>query len=179
LAIATNARRASIATLAVLLAACGSEAPQQPSVVATPAPTPTPTPEPTPEPTPIPVPVCQLQPKPDCGADCCSESDEGLFDDEIVQAQASLLTHRPELFDPDGTIRREIPEAEYTQALADEIMIMFPGMCARSGGKPSSISADEIAIKRSNDVSQNVDVILGSNYSQSITGYYTCRPASF
>jgi len=174
-----NARRASIATLVVLMAACGSEAPQQPTVVATPAPTPTPTPEPTPEPTPIPVPVCQLQPMPDCGADCCSEDDEGYFDDQIVAAQASLLTHRPELFDPDGTINRDVEEREYTQALAEEIMILFPELCARSGGKPSSISADEVAIKKNNNFSQNIDVILGSNYSQSITGYYTCRPASF
>jgi len=180
LTIATNASRASIATLVVLLAACGSEAPQQPTVVATPIPTPTPEPTPTPTPTPAPVAAeCQLPPKPDCGASCCSESDIGLFDDEISQAQSSMPTSRPELFEPDGTIRRVVSEQQYTQALAEEIMRLFPELCARGGGRPSSISADEVAVKRNNNKSQNVDVILGSNYSQAIISYYTCKPASF
>jgi hypothetical protein len=119
-----------------------------------------------------------LDPMRDCAGDCCRESDEGLFDDEISQAQASLPTSRPELFEPDGTIRREVSEQQYTQALAEEIMRLF-ALCARGGGRPSSISADEVAVKRDNSVSQNVDVILGSNYSQAIISYYTCRPASF
>jgi hypothetical protein len=38
---------------------------------------------------------------------------------------------------------------------------------------------DEVAIKIDNNVSQNVDVIIGSSHVPYMGGRYTCRPASF
>jgi hypothetical protein len=53
------------------------------------------------------------------------------------------------------------------------------GLCARGGGGYTSISRDEVAIKRDNGMSQNVDVIVGDKGWPAVAGVYTCRPASF
>jgi hypothetical protein len=173
-------QRFVIMLAAFTLVSCGKEAPPSgPSVAASPEPTPTPTPTPEPTPTPTPSPMalsCNLPEQDDCGASCCEEGGEALFDDEIEAAQATLRTASPELFNDNGSLT--VDEETYTAALARQLTAQF-GLCARGGGRPSSISRDEVAIKRDNEVSQNVDVILGASNSPHVGGRYTCRPAAF
>jgi len=178
--------------LALTFSACGDGLDTQPNlsgpagsasggVTATPTPAAAATPTPTPVPTPGPVSAgsCTLPARPDCGnSGCCFEGGAELFGGAINDAQAHLERTRPDIFNSNGSLRLE--ELEYTQLLAKTLMQLNPGMCARGGGENGeSISKDEIGIKVNNDVSQNVDVIIGSSHTPYIGARYTCRPASF
>ncbi len=146
----------------------------------TPAPVPTATPVPAPTATPTPTAglSCQLPTRPDCGnSGCCSEGGAALFNSQINDAQADLERTRPEIFNSNGSLR--IDELEYTDILAKKITALT-GLCAVGGGRDgNSRSKDEVAIKADNNVSQNVDVIIGSSNTPYIGGRYTCRPAAF
>lgn len=149
---------------------------------ATPTPaTPTPTPVPTATPTPTPNAAgsCTLPSRPDCGnSGCCSRGGAEMFGGAINDAQAHLERTRPDIFNSNGSLK--VDELEYTNLLAKALMTLNPGMCARGGGENGeSYSKDEVAIKINNDVSQNVDVIIGSSNTPYIGDRYTCRPASF
>lgn len=101
-----------------------------------------------------------------------------MFGGAINDAQAHLERTQPNIFNPNGSLR--LDEIEYTNLLAKTLMQLNPGMCARGGGQNGeSISKDEVAIKLTNDLSQNVDVIIGSSHVPYIGGRHTCRPASF
>ncbi len=171
--------------LAFAISSCGDglDLPTNPggsgSSTSTPTPTPAPAATPTPTATPTAAGSCTLPTRPDCGnSGCCFEGGTRLFDDQINTAQADLERTRPEIFNPNGSLR--IEELEYTNLLAARLMALNPGLCARGGGdNGESISKDEVAIKTSNDVSQNVDVIIGSSHTPYIGQRYTCRPASF
>ncbi len=141
-------------------------------------PTPTATPTATPAP-PVQTASCNLPPRPDCGnSGCCSEGGSPLFNAQINDAQADLERTRPDIFNSNGSLK--LDEIEYTELLAKKLMQLNPGMCARGGGQGGeSFSKDEVAIKVDNNVSQNVDVIIGSSHQPYIGGRYTCRPASF
>lgn len=146
---------------------------------ATTTPTPLVTPTATPATTPTPASglTCQLAARPDCGASCCSEGGAALFNSQINDAQADLERTRPDIFNTNGSLR--LDELEYTDLLARKITSMF-GLCAVGGGRDgNSRSKDEVGIKSDNNVSQNVDVIIGSSHTPYIGGRYTCRPASF
>ncbi len=147
-------------------------------------PTPTPalivaTPTPTPTPSPSASGSCTLPARPDCGnSGCCSRGGAEMFGGAINDAQAYLERTRPDIFNSNGSLKVE--ELEYTNLLAKALMTLNPGMCARGGGENGeSYSKDEVAIKINNDVSQNVDVIIGSSHTPYIGDRYTCRPASF
>ena len=144
---------------------------------ATPTPTATPNP-PASTPTPTSGLTCQLAARPDCGNNgCCSEGGTALFDAQINNAQADLERTRPDIFNPNGSLR--LDELEYTELLAKKITALT-GLCAVGGGRNGeSRSKDEVGIKADNNVSQNVDVIIGSSHTPYIGGRYTCRPASF
>lgn len=148
---------------------------------ATPAPTATPAATPTATPTPSPSAAgsCTLPARPDCGnSGCCSRGGAEMFGGAINDAQAHLERTRPDIFNSNGSLK--IDEIEYTNLLAKALMTLNPGMCARGGGENGeSYSKDEVAIKINNDVSQNVDVIIGSSHTPYIGDRYTCRPASF
>lgn len=144
----------------------------------TPRPATTATPTPTPTPTPSGGLTCQLPSRPDCGnSGCCTEGGTALFSAQINDAQADLERTRPELFNSNGSLR--IDELDYTDLLAKKITALT-GLCAVGGGRGGeSRSKDEVGIKSDNNVSQNVDVIIGSSNTPYIGGRYTCRPASF
>jgi hypothetical protein len=168
-----------IAALGATFVACSDEAPNNPTVIATPTPAPTPTPTPAPTPTPTPAALtCRLSSMPDCGANCCTKGGNPAFESEIEEAQDELRRRKPELFNSNGSLK--VDEDEYTTELAKLITSMF-GLCATGGtaGHGGSISDDEVAIKRDNGMSQNTDVIAGYNNSPYVGGVYTCRPASF
>jgi hypothetical protein len=164
---------AVVAVIAVILFACSDDkgTPSAPTVAA-PSPTPAPTPTPTPTAT---TRSCTLPAMPDCGRNCCREGGTPQFDNEIVAAQAALRQSMPQLFNPNGSVDGE---EEYTAELAKKITELT-GLCARGGGQGTSISKDEVAIKRDNSLSQNVDVIIGSSMVPYVGGRYTCTPASF
>lgn len=175
--------------LALTFSACGDGLDTQPNlsgpvgsasgnVTATPPPAAA-TPTPTPAPTPSSAGSCTLPARPDCGNNgCCPEGGPEMFGGAINDAQAHLERTRPEIFNPNGSLR--LDEVEYTNLLAKTLMSLNPGMCARGGGENGeSISKDEVAIKITNDLSQNVDVIIGSSHTPYIGARHTCRPASF
>lgn len=174
--------------LAFALSSCGDgldlvpnlSAPGAPVTTPTPVPTATPAPTPTPAATPTPTSglTCRLPSLPDCGnSGCCSEGGTALFNAQINDAQAELERTRPDIFASNGSLR--VDELEYTDLLAAKITSMF-GLCAVGGGRGgNSRSKDEVGIKADNNVSQNIDVIIGSTNSPYIGGRYTCRPASF
>lgn len=187
-------RRLTLACIAVPLtfaiSSCGdgldltpSLSGPQASVSGSGAPAPTPTPAPVVAPTPTPTPSsassCTLPSRPDCGnSGCCSKGGAEMFGGAINDAQAYLERTRPDIFNGNGSLK--IEELEYTNLLAKALMTLNPGMCARGGGENGeSYSKDEVAIKINNDVSQNVDVIIGSSHTPYIGDRYTCRPASF
>lgn len=149
------------------------------SATATPTPAPTATPTPAATPTPGQAASCQLPSRPDCGnSGCCSEGGAAMFNGQINDAQADLERTRPDIFNSNGSLK--VDELEYTDLLAAKLMALNPGLCARGGGRNGeSFSKDEVAIKIDNNVSQNVDVIIGSTHEPYIGGRYTCRPASF
>jgi hypothetical protein len=164
------------------LSSCGDGVPPSGPSGAGGTPTPTATPTPTPAATPTPStsnPVCQLPERSDCGnSGCCSEGGSPLFNAQINDAQADLERTRPDIFNSNGSLR--LDELEYTDLLARKLMQLNPGMCAVGGGRGgNSRSKDEVGIKTDNNVSQNIDVIIGSSHTPYIGGRYTCRPASF
>ena len=144
----------------------------------TPTPVPTATPAPTATPTPAAGLTCQLPTRPDCGnSGCCSEGGTALFNSQINDAQADLERTRPDIFNSNGSLK--IEELDYTDLLAKKITALT-GLCAVGGGRDGgSRSKDEVGIKADNNVSQNVDVIIGSSHTPYIGGRYTCRPAAF
>ena len=169
--------------LALILSSCGDGLPPStatsPTGSASGGSTSTPAPTATPAATPLQTASCNLPPRPDCGnSGCCSEGGSPLFNAQINDAQADLERTRPDIFNSNGSLK--LDELEYTELLAKKLMQLNPGMCARGGGQGGeSYSKDEVVIKTSNDVSQNVDVIIGSSHEPYIGGRYTCRPASF
>ncbi len=82
----------------------------------------------------------------------------------------------PEMFATDGSV--QVEDAVYTAAVAKKITAMF-GLCAMGGNEHHSTGDDEVAVKRDNKLSQNVDIILGSTRRPSIGIRHTCQPASF
>lgn len=145
-------------------------------VVATPTPAPTVAPTAMPTATAAPGLTCTLPSMPDCGfTGCCREGGAQRFDNEISAAQGEVARLRPEIFNPGGSLR--ITDREYTAILAAQITRQF-GLCARGGGI-GSVSNDEVSVKANNNLSQNVDVVIGSSNSPALLGRYTCEPASF
>jgi hypothetical protein len=139
-------------------------------------PTPTPTPSPTAPPTPS-IKTCTVPENGDCGnSGCCRQGGALMFEAEIEAGMAALRRSDPDLFESDGSLA--VDEEEYTDKLAKKITEMT-GICCRGGGRPTTISKDEVACKRDNNLSQNTDVILGSTNTPAIINVWTCRPASF
>ena len=157
------------------LPGCGNNKSTSPTVVATATPTPTPSPSPTPTPSPSLL-SCNLAGQPECslrgGGGCCrTESDRlGEFVElSIRQVQAQ----RPELFNADEILREQ--DEDLVVLLVARTLEQRFGVCAKAG----SPVEDEVAVKNSNNFSEQFDIIL-SNHRVNIHGYtVTCRPARF
>jgi hypothetical protein len=170
-------RKAILMAVALFAAAgmlrCGGEKSTAPTAV-TLAPAPTPTPTPTPSPSPS-AQGCRLTPQPECsehgGGGCCKrESDElGEF---VEMAIRDVQAQRPELFD--GDLIRETQNLDLFVDLVARRLEQRFGLCA----KPGPVD-DEVAVKRSNEVSEQFDIIF-ENKRVNVFGYTTtCRPARF
>lgn len=175
-------RKTSVLALVALafmtgLPGCDNNKSTSPTVVATATPSPSPTPSPSTTPTPSPsLQSCNLAGQPECslpgGGGCCRfESDRlGEF---VEQAIRDVQGRRPDLFNADE-ILREADEDLVVSLVARTLEQRF-GLCARAG----SPVEDEVAVKNSNNFSEQFDIIL-SNHRVNIHGYtVTCRPARF
>lgn len=157
-----------------------------PSPTPTPSPMPVPTPAPTPSPTPAPIPTpgvpCSLPPMRDCGEDpprgprqwgCCSQDETPeVFLERVRAAQRRVAVLRPDLFSSPDHVREGGDEA-YTEAVA-KVLREEMGLCAVSGGP-----ADEVGVKDSNGVSEQYDLVRGSDSFTHIFQAVTCRPGRF
>lgn len=164
-----------LAVLSTLAVACGSDsptaAPTPPPVAATPTPSPTTTPTPA-------VKSCTLSPMPNCAAPegpagvygCCRQRTDELghmVTDSIIWLQEN----RKDLID--GTQVKD--QLQFMLALEKRI-IEYYGACAAAFNPLD----DEIAIKTSNDFSEQYDVLLGDGSHVNLYGYaVTCKPARF
>lgn len=157
------------------LPGCGSNKSTTPTVVATPTPSPTPSPSPTPAPSPT-LQSCRLTAMPECskegGGGCCKRETDALGE-AVELSIRDVQALRPDLFNADEVLHQE-DEDLVVQLVARRLEQRF-GYCA----KPGSPIEDEVAVKSSNNFSEQFDIIL-SNHRVNIHGYtVTCRPARF
>jgi hypothetical protein len=165
---------------ALLLAAaltvhCGGES-SAPTTVVTPAPTPTPTPAPTPSPS-ASATGCRLPPQPECaergGGGCCRRESNDQYGEAVEMAIRDVQASHPDFFD--GDLIREEQNEDTVVALVAQRLEQRYGLCA-SPGNPIE---DEIAVKGTNDFSEQFDIIF-ENDRVNVFGYtVTCRPARF
>jgi hypothetical protein len=164
----------STAALLATFAACSkSQSPTAPApspVAATPAPSPTPSPSPT-------VQGCSLPPMPDCSArgagNCCSQGYD-VLGEQVYLSIRRVQEDRPELFDRD--FLRRSGDAELVVELIARELERTHGLCA----SPGNPIFDEVAVKRTNEFSEQFDVIIGDGTAVNLYGYQvTCRPARF
>lgn len=180
--IPARSKRISVHLLAALalagtLPGCGGDEPATPVAAATPAPSPSPTPTATPSPTTL---GCNLAAMPDCsrpegprGVFGCCRQDRDQLGEFVELAIRDVQMMNPSLFDGDR-LRRPSEFHEVVSLIARRLETRF-GLCARPGGPE-----DEVAVKRSNDFSEQYDVIIGDGTAVNVHGYtVTCRPARF
>jgi len=173
-------RKASIGTVVLLtLVACGGDkAPATPTVTATP----------TPAPTPVPVvfgqgTACGLPALPECGQlggdpagsppgvyGCCTRTTGARFQDIVSESITRLQAEQPSLLNGNVVLDR----AAYQQGVARVLERDFR-VCAKPG-----FPGDEIAVKTSNDFSEQYDIYQSNARTFNPPGYQvTCRPARF
>lgn len=170
----------SAVILAVTMAGCGDSGTPTapPPVAATPTPAPSATPTPTPSATPG-TQSCRLPSMPECAAPespsgvfgCCRAERVDVFGSQVELAIRTVQKENPEWFD--GGDRLLGNPDDYVIEVAYVLQQRF-GVCA----KPGPLD-DEIAVKGSNDFSEQYDVLYSSGYVR-LNGYeVTCRPARF
>jgi hypothetical protein len=149
-----------------------------PPVTATPTPAPTATPTPTPTATPG-TQSCRLPSMPECAASegprgvfgCCRAESTEVYGSQVDRAIRTVQREHPAWFD--GGDRLLGDPDDYVREVAYVLQRDF-GLCAKQG--PID---DEVAVKGSNDFSEQYDVLYGSGYVR-VSGYeVTCRPARF
>jgi hypothetical protein len=119
---------------------------------------------------------------PDCAGSCCREDGEPRFEAEVLAAMDAVQQSSPEWFKANGSLL--VSAETYTAGVAAKVTALY-GLCARGGDERGprsgghSISADEVAVKRDNGLSQNTDIIIGSSNRPAIVRRFTCKPASF
>jgi hypothetical protein len=186
-----------VAAALVLLVACHTiteETPTEPTEVATeptlaairipvilpasnPAPAPTPvgpSPTPTPEPSPPPSGGCNVPPSNPSSLSCTD--DPPHFLDQVEDAITRVTENKPELFDFESKkcincyFVRDVDA--YIAAVIQELSRV--DLCGHWDG-------EEVAVKESNNFSEQYDIILSSNHIRRGQGAYrgVCRPAWF
>lgn len=137
------------------------------------APTPTPAPAPTPAASPSP-PAAQSCPKGTLDSTCVRSNPMYLTD--VDTAINQLVQQRPEIFDlnntsgPGGFFVKDA-EAYYAGVIKN---LEAMGFCA-------AFDLKELQVKKTNDFSEQYDILLGSGHIRRGTGSYraTCSPAVF
>jgi hypothetical protein len=141
-----------------------------PTIIPTPTPTPTPVPEPTPAP-PV-TSACRLPKGTGTGYSCPRTSP--AFIGDVQAALNQLVKDQPEIFkkrDCKDCYDAIDPDA-YVSGMVDQLARR--GYCATYDG-------EELAVKNSNDFSEQYDILSSSMAVRSGSGSYraTCRPAWF
>ena len=162
--------------LACALAACGGDKAPSPRGPTSPAPAPAPTPTPVPTPTPLTIGVgCGLTPTIADGKEKCERSISdywGAVNDAIEQ----VIREKPYIFNfsdtrGDGGFKL-LREAEF-------VLNVHKNLEGR--GYCTGLYAEEMAVKKNNDYSENFDLVLATGHIRRGDGMYasTCYPASF
>jgi hypothetical protein len=145
---------------------------------AAPTPAPTPTPKPGPTPTPAPPPPgggsCSLPPSNPPNPTCTDEGSR-LFG-AVDSALTAVTQSRPELFDFSDKKCDNCYLVKNVSGYVAEVqkVLSAQGICTLWDG-------EELAAKRSNDFSEQYDILLASGHMRRGPGSYrgVCRPAWF
>jgi hypothetical protein len=185
----TRAACALLTALSLALAACGggSATPSTPGVVTTPTPAPSATPAVSVSPSPSASPSASPSPSIPIGTSGSCAAGPGTLDsqcgrgvsqlDQNVEAAIEKLAKdHPEIFDvndqqgPGGYYVKD-PEAYYAGVVTN---LLLQGLCANFDGA-------EIQVKRTNDFSEQYDILTSNNHARRAPGSYrsTCSPAVF
>ena len=143
----------------------------------TPQPTPTPTTPPTPAPTPTPPPPtgnCSLPPSNPANPRCTDESP--LLLGPVEKAITAVTESRPDLFDFDDKKCDNCYYVKNVNGYVNQVIKQLnnQGVCALWDG-------EEMAVKKTNDYSEQYDILLASGHIRRGAGSYQgiCRPAWF
>lgn len=151
-----------------------------------PTPTPTPTPNPGPTPTPNPAPTPTPTPAPPSSGSCnlppsnppnpvCTDAPAKLLD-YVETAITNVTDKHPELFDFNDKKCNNCYYVKDIDAYVSQVMkeLSRMGLCALWDG-------EEIALKESNNYSEQYDIILSSGHIRRGPGCYrgVCRPSWF
>jgi hypothetical protein len=185
-----------VAGLSFALAGCHAiteETPTQPTVATpaplaipvilpTPKPTPKPSPTPTPAPTPAPTPTpgtpvggsCNLPPSNPANPRCTDESP--ILLGAVEKAITAATTARPDLFDFDDKKCDNCYYVKNVDGYVNQVIkhLNAQSVCALWDG-------EEMAVKKTNDYSEQYDILLASGHIRRGAGSYKgiCRPSWF
>ncbi len=161
--------------------------PSEPTAIAIPVilPKASPTPKPTPTPAPAPEPTPTATPPPSggsCGLPASNPADPKCTDESgsllgAVDAALTAVTQKnPELFDFDNKKCDNCYYVKNVDAYAAKVVkqLASQGICSVWDG-------EEIGAKKTNDSSEQFDIITASNHMRRGAGSYrgVCRPAIF
>lgn len=164
-----------VGALLAWLGGCGGDSPT------TPPPSPPPvatTPSPSPSPSAPTTQGCSLPAMPECsppgGGGCCKPGADRLG--EFVElAIRQVQQDHPEWFDGER-IKNPDETADLIVAQVARTLEQRYGLCAKAGSPVD----DEVAVKRTNEFSEQYDIIIGDGLAVNHHGYtVTCRPARF
>jgi len=151
-----------------------------PVILPTPKPTPKPSPTPTTAPTPAPTPStppggsCSLPPSNPASPRCTDESP--LLLGPVEKAITAATTTRPDLFDFDDKKCDNCYYVKNVDGYVNQVIkhLNAQGVCALWDG-------EEMAVKKTNDYSEQYDILLASGHIRRGAGSYKgiCRPAWF
>jgi hypothetical protein len=160
-----------VLALTVGAVGCGSS-----SSAPTDPPSPEPTPAPTPEPTPLPPQSlgCGLPPVANPAVSCPRTS--GSYQDIVTEALARLVAEHPGLFDLED---QQGPLGYYVNDHA----VYYEGVLfhIRAQGACAVFDGEEIAVKLTNDFSDQYKILTSSSHIQTGPSVYraTCTPPAF
>lgn len=151
-----------------------------PKAAPTPAPTPNPTPNPNPAPTPTPAPPppsgssCNLPASNPASPRCTDESP--LLYGAVDTALTRTTQGRPDLFDLNDKVCENCYRVKNVSGYVAEVQrqLAAQGICSYYDG-------EELAVKKTNDYSEQYDILLASGHMRRGPGSNRgiCRPAWF
>lgn len=99
---------------------------------------------------------------------CCRGEGTQVFADPVEQAIAQIQREQPGLFSGNRVLNANA----YVQGVAR--ILEQRGLCSRQGGPE-----DEVAVKSTNNFSEQYDILLSDGFIRNGGYTVTCRPARF
>jgi hypothetical protein len=154
-----------------------------PVIMPTPKPTPAPTPNPNPTPTPAPTPTpsspppsgsCSLPPSNPPNPACTDETPRLLG--QVESAITRATENKPEYFDFNN---KKCDNCYYVKNVDGYVSQVIKGLNAQ--GVCALWDGEELAVKKTNDYSEQYDILLASGHIRRGAGSYQgiCRPSWF